>query len=111
VPVPEKADKYQYCYLMFTWGTVGIVSEAAMWAMTGEAWVRLPSSIADPPYPPEPEPGPGPGPGPGPEPGPLPPIPPPIPPKPPFSGCPCTNEDILALTRMLIRAIREGLRQ
>ena len=118
VAVPNGADSAQFCYLMFTWGTVGIVSEAAMWAMTGEAWVRMPASIANPAYPPEPEPGPGPGPGPLP---PLPPIPPPIPPTPgpgpapqpapdPFADCPFTKQQIISLARVLIRAIREGLK-
>jgi hypothetical protein len=110
VPVPAHDFPLTFCYLMFTWGTVGIVSEAALWAMTGEAWVRLPASIADPPYPPEPSPGPGPGPSPGP--GPMPPIPPPLPPPVPIPNpCPCTDEQIVGLTRLLIRAIREGLRR
>jgi len=103
VPVPAKYTPDLFCYLMFTWGTVGIVSEQAMWAMTGEAWVRLPSSIADPPYPPEPGPGPGPGPGPLP---PLPPIPPPVPPTPP-NPCPWLSP----LITTLVRAIKEGMRQ
>jgi hypothetical protein len=116
VAVPAKADPATFCYLMFTWGTVGIVSEAAMWAMTGEAWVRLPASIADPPYPPEPGPGPGPGPqpGPGPSPGPLPPIPPPIPPPvppPPAPPAPDPCPWLPPMVRSLTKAIKEGLRQ
>jgi hypothetical protein len=104
VEVPERADGYQFCYLMFTWGTVGIVSESAMWAMTGEAWVRLPASIANPPYPPEPGPGPSPGPSPGPLP-PLPPIPPPVPPTPP-NPCPWLSP----LITTVVKAVKEGFR-
>lgn len=89
VRVPGGADGTRQCYLLYTWGSVGIVSEEALWAMTGEAWVRRPSSIADPPYPaptpPTPPTPPAPPVPPGP--GPLPPLPPgpgpePVPPTP-----------------------------
>lgn len=112
VPVPAVPNPETFCYLMFTWGTVGIVSEQALWAMTGEAWVRLPASIANPPYPPEPGPGPQPDPGPqpwpptpGPQPWPIP-IPPPVPPTPP-NPCPWLPE----LITTAVRAIKKGLRE
>lgn len=116
VEVPGNADPNQFCYLMFTWGTVGIVSESAMWAMTGEAWVRNPGSVADPAYPtPNPPPDPDPTPGPTPNPGPLPPLPPPIPPTPepapgPVDPCPCPPNTIGPLVREIMRAILAELR-
>jgi hypothetical protein len=69
VPVPISADPNLFCYLLYTWACVGIVSEAALWNMTGEAWVRNPSSIAKPAYP-----------------APQPPVPP-VPPTPDPSPC------------------------
>jgi hypothetical protein len=81
VSVPSGADPGRFCYLLYTWGTVGIISEEVLWAICGEAWVRVPSSIAEPAYPAPVPPGPGPAPGPGP-------LPPPIPPTPPTPPTP-----------------------
>ena len=102
VSVPGGADANRQCYLLYTWGTVGIVSEEALWAMCGEAWVRLPSSIAEPAYPPTP---------PGPGPGPIPPLPwPPAPPTPPapFDWRAFLAEIIAWLLKLLSRLPPKG---
>ena len=33
------------CYAMFTWGSIGIVDRQSLMNITGEAWVRNPTTI------------------------------------------------------------------
>lgn len=47
VPVPLGADPATWCYLLYTWSTVGIISETMLQNITAEAWLRQPSSIAN----------------------------------------------------------------
>lgn len=36
------------CYAMFTWGSIGIVDQQSLMNVTGEAWVRTPTTIVKP---------------------------------------------------------------
>jgi len=45
VPVPAGVDGATFAFAMFTWGSVGIIDEPSMLAITGEAWVRTPTTI------------------------------------------------------------------
>jgi hypothetical protein len=36
------------CYAMFTWGSIGIVDQQSLMNITGEAWVRNPTTIVKP---------------------------------------------------------------
>jgi hypothetical protein len=33
------------CYAMFTWGSIGIIDQHSLMSITGEAWVRIPTTI------------------------------------------------------------------
>lgn len=44
------------CYLLFTWGSIGIIDAASMQAITGEAWLRTPTTPQTPVTPPGPTP-------------------------------------------------------
>jgi hypothetical protein len=33
------------CYAMFTWGSIGIADRTSLMNITGEAWVRNPTTI------------------------------------------------------------------
>lgn len=74
VPVPNGVIASGRGYLMFTWGTVGIISQSSMEAITAEAWLRTPTTVGVGPVPPDPgpQPSPTPNPTPGPTPGPTP---------------------------------------
>ena len=62
LPTPTAVDPTTFGYAMFTWNGIGFVAEDALHKMTGEAWLRSPSSIQQPPYdtPPPPPPPPNP---------------------------------------------------
>ena len=45
VAVPAGVDGSHQGYAMFTWGTIGIIDAASMIAITGEAWLRQPTTI------------------------------------------------------------------
>ena len=62
VTVPAGVDPKQLCYLLFTWDTVGIINQASLNAICGEAWLRNPTTVVGPPAPPTPTPTPGPTP-------------------------------------------------
>jgi hypothetical protein len=62
VPTPASEDAAMPCYLLFTWSTVGVVSQDTLNAICGESWLRNPTTVIGP------TPGPGPGPGPTPKP-------------------------------------------
>ena len=75
VSVPVGQDGDQLCWLLYTWGTVGIVSDKALQAIMhgGEAWVRKVGDVVNgqpnPPAPVNPTPDPSPiPPCPGPDP-------------------------------------------
>ena len=68
--VPKGVSATARCYLLFTWGTIGIIDQPSMLAITGEAWLRLPTTPGQLPVPP-PAPPPTPTP-PGPTPTPTP---------------------------------------
>jgi len=68
VLVPRSIDPAARCYLLFTWGTIGVIDRASLIAICGEAWLRTPTT-----------PGLAPAPVPAPTPDPLPPIVPPLP--------------------------------
>lgn len=58
VKVPSGADGAQFCLLLYTWGTVGIVNWPSLQGMmtNSEAWARDPGDVPSVPYPPPPEP-------------------------------------------------------
>jgi hypothetical protein len=64
--VPSTLDPNKKGYCMFTWGTLGFIDQASLDAITGEAYVRKPSSLkngktptpVNPPPPPTPIPDP-----------------------------------------------------
>ena len=64
-------------YLLFTWGTIGLVDHAWLMSCCAEAWLRNPGATIDG----KPQPNPGPTPSPTPDPGPQ-----PKPPTPPGPG-------------------------
>lgn len=67
VSVPAGVDGLSLGYLLFTWDTVGIIDASSMLEITGEAWVRHPTTVIDGPAPtPTPVPPPGPTPTPAP---------------------------------------------
>lgn len=45
VAVPAGVDGSAFGYGFFTWGSVGIIDEPSMLAITGEAWLRQPTTI------------------------------------------------------------------
>ena len=45
VAVPTGIDGTQIGYAMFTWDTIGIINVSSLQAITGEAWVRNPSTV------------------------------------------------------------------
>lgn len=59
VTVPKNADGAQFCLLLYTWGTVGIVNWKSLQGMmtNSEAWAREPGDVPSFPFPP-PAPGP-----------------------------------------------------
>lgn len=60
----KPADAPPTGYLLFTWGTIGVVDHPWLMSTCVEAWVRKPTTVGVPPLPPGPTPGPTPGPGP-----------------------------------------------
>jgi hypothetical protein len=63
VKVPNGADANQFCVLLYTWGTVGIVNWKSLQGMmtNSEAWAREPGDVPSVPFPtPTPTPGPSP---------------------------------------------------
>jgi cell division septation protein DedD len=76
VSVPSGANPSGPAYLLFTWDTVGIIDQASVVAITGEAWLRTPTT---PQQGPTPAPTPTPPVPPKPTPTPVPPTPTPAP--------------------------------
>ncbi len=73
VAVPSGANASGPAYLMFTWDTIGVVTQQSMVNVTGEAWLRTPTTLGlAPPAPPTPIPTPTPDPNPNPTPIPVP---------------------------------------
>lgn len=71
IPLPAGLPGDKEGYLLFTWSTLGFVTQEWLNGTCVEAWVRVPTTLG---YQPAPEPtpnppGPGPGPGPAPTPG------------------------------------------
>lgn len=67
VPPPADVDAAKPdCYLLFTWGTIGVVDHKWLTGCTTEAWVRNPTTVGVPPLPP-PDPTPDPTPTPTPD--------------------------------------------
>jgi hypothetical protein len=60
LPVPQGIDPATPGFLLFTWGTVGFVDQATITAISGEAYVRLPTTPEQPMPSPPPPPPPGP---------------------------------------------------
>ena len=58
VGVPSGVDGTQAGYAFFTWSTVGIVNIPSLLNITSEAWLRTPTTVANPPLPPSPGPDP-----------------------------------------------------
>jgi hypothetical protein len=61
VTLPGNVDPTVRGYLLFTWDTIGIIDQASMVAITGEAWLRTPTTTESPnpptpPTPPHPHP-------------------------------------------------------
>ena len=64
---PSSLNGGTICYLLFTWGSIGIIDEASLNAITDEAWLRNPTTVGQAPAPaPIPTPIPVPIPPPGP---------------------------------------------
>jgi hypothetical protein len=66
VQVPSGVDGSQPGYAVFTWDSIGIIDEPSLLAVTYEAWLRQPTTIAQlrfvpvpPPYQPQGDPGSG----------------------------------------------------
>lgn len=91
VKVPSNLDPNKKGYCMFTWGTIGFIDQESLDAITGEAYVRKPSSLkngktptpVNPPLPPNPPP--------------VPPTPDPIPNPPQFDWAALFNFVIMLL--------------
>ena len=79
VQVPSGANSSEPSYAFFTWSTVGIITQTSLLNITGEAWLRVPTTPQQPPTP-VPTPPPVPTPVPTPNPNPVPPSP--VPPTP-----------------------------
>jgi hypothetical protein len=47
VPVPNGVDAQAKGYAVFTWGTIGIIDERSLLAVTREAWVRSPTTVVN----------------------------------------------------------------
>jgi hypothetical protein len=45
-PVPDGTDGTASAYALFTWESIGIITPESMVAITGEAWLRNPTTIA-----------------------------------------------------------------
>lgn len=45
VTVPDNIDNTVSAYAMFTWGSIGIIDVQSMLAITGEAWLRNPTTL------------------------------------------------------------------
>lgn len=99
VNVPAGIDGSQPAYALFTWDTIGIIDVPSMLAITGEAWLRNPTTVAIPPLTPPPPPPPPPLPPPSP----LPPPAPPPGPTPPPAPTPVTLwQQLLAFLEELL---------
>jgi hypothetical protein len=48
VPVPSGVDGNKLGYALFTWGTIGVIDEPSMLAITNEAWLRNPTTVIIP---------------------------------------------------------------
>lgn len=48
VPLPERIKPDTAGYAMFTWSTIGIIDVPSMLAITGEAWLRSPTTVIKP---------------------------------------------------------------
>jgi hypothetical protein len=59
VPMPS-VNFPPLCYLHFTWGTIGVVDHAWIQSTVGEAWLRNPTTVGQPPLTPPPPPTPSP---------------------------------------------------
>lgn len=73
MPVPTGLDPATPGYLLFTWSTLGFVTQDWLNSTCTEAWVRVPTTVGFSPPTPTPDPGPTPNPDPtpGPNPGPV----------------------------------------
>ena len=69
--VPSGVDPSEPGYALYTWATVGILDRQSLLNITGEAWLRTPTTVGVTPPAPTPQPTPGPAP-----------TPPPVPPTP-----------------------------
>ncbi|HLZ09149.1 MAG TPA: hypothetical protein VKT80_11210, partial [Chloroflexota bacterium] len=56
LPVPPGVDPNKPAYLLFTWGTIGLVDHAWLMGTCVEAWIRNPTTVFDPPRPTPPTP-------------------------------------------------------
>lgn len=45
VAVPMGVDGNAFAYAIFTWASIGVIDEPSMLAITGEAWLRQPTTI------------------------------------------------------------------
>jgi hypothetical protein len=94
VPVPSGADPGENALLFFTWRTIGVVTHKSLIAITGEAWLRTPTTPQTP-LPPVPVPVP-------PTPTPTPPTPTPTPPTP-------TPVPVPSIVSQILRKIADDL--
>lgn len=90
--MPDHVRPDEFGYLMFTWGTIGFVTERSHLAICREAWVREPTTDGFP----EPAPTPDPPPQPDPEPVPV------DPPPPSGGGCPAPRWVCMALAAVAV---------
>ena len=47
-PLPTDIEPETPGYAMFTWSTIGIIDEPSLMAIVGEAWLRVPTTVAKP---------------------------------------------------------------
>jgi hypothetical protein len=65
LPVPSGANASSRAYLLFTWGTIGVIDRSSLLAICGEAWLRIPTTPEQPLPAPVPTPTPTPTPSTG----------------------------------------------
>ena len=94
--VPGGVDPGQPAYLCFTWNSIGVISQTALNAICGEAWVRKPTTVGIAPPTPVPPPIPDPE-------------PPPQPPNPIPEPTPVPMIDWIVLFNLLVQLLQQWL--
>jgi hypothetical protein len=51
VPLPAGVDPNEVGYHLYTWASIGVISQSALNALCGEAWIRVPTTVGITPTP------------------------------------------------------------